>query len=74
MRHPSYYDKSKSFLHKIDAYFADGVRMVIQLDPQRQKAVVYRPGVQPLYLTLEDTLEGGDVLPGFKVALKTLFE
>jgi hypothetical protein len=30
---------------------------------------VYRPGQESLVLTVEDTLDGGDVLPGFKLPL-----
>jgi Uma2 family endonuclease len=60
---------------KVDAYLADGVRLVWLLDPQRRKAIVYTPDAeQPHYLLRDARLDGDDILPGFSVALTQLFE
>lgn len=55
---------------KIDAYLADGVRLIWTVNPERPKATVYAPDMeQPLHIGINDVLDGGDVLPGFKVKL-----
>lgn len=60
---------------KVDLYLADGVRLVWVLDPQRRKAIVYAPDLeQPLHLASDDVLDAGDVILGFRVGLKELFE
>lgn len=66
-------DKYVEIDEKIDAYLADGVRLVITLDPQRKKAVMRRPNVQPAVFTEKDTLDVSDVLPGFQIKLSELF-
>jgi hypothetical protein len=43
------------------------------LYPDEQKVKVYEPGKPVKTLTINDTLDGGKVLPGFKVALKDIF-
>jgi Uma2 family endonuclease len=60
---------------KIDGYLADGVRLVWLVDPQRRKVVIYTPDSdQQLTLRETDTLSAGDVLPGFSILLKSIFE
>ncbi len=60
---------------KVDLYLADGVRLVWVLDPQRRKAIVYAPDLeQPIHLAGDAVLDAGDVIPGFRVSLKELFE
>jgi len=41
--------------------------------PNDQEVIVYEPGQAAKTLTINDMLEGGNVLPGFKVALKDIF-
>jgi len=60
---------------KIDQYLADGVRLIWAIDPQRRKAIIYAPNrEQPLHLTGDELLDGGDVIPGFQVPLSKLFD
>jgi Uma2 family endonuclease len=60
---------------KIDAYLLDGVRLIWVLNPQRRKASVHAPDLeQPIHLKEDGVLDGGDVIPGFKIALSKLFE
>lgn len=66
-------DKYVDIDEKIDLYLADGVRIVITLDPQRKKVVVRRPDAQPNVLTENDVLEVSDVLPGLEINLTELF-
>jgi Uma2 family endonuclease len=59
---------------KIDAYLADGVRVVWQVNPTRRKVSIHVPGSeQQTNLTSGATLTGGDLLPGFQIALAALF-
>lgn len=53
------------------AYIRHGVSMVVLVLP-RESVEVYRPGRQPLVLWAGDTLDGDDVLPGFKLPLKAV--
>ena len=63
-------DKVSELDEKVDAYLLDGVRLIWVIDPQRRKATIYAPDVeQPLHLTVNGVLDGGDVLPGFTVKL-----
>ncbi len=59
--------------NKVDHYLNDGVRMLWVIDPQRATAGVYQ-GDRLAALKENDTLSGGDVVPGFSVALADLFK
>ena len=68
-------DKYSEVDEKVDAYLQDGVRLVWVLDPQRRKAVVHAPDAEhPVHLAGDALLDGGDVVPGFQIALPKLFE
>jgi Uma2 family endonuclease len=58
---------------KRDEYFAAGVRLVWLVDPEARTVTVYIAPDQSKLLMQEQTLDGGDVLPGFALALKDLF-
>ena len=58
---------------KIDAYLAAGVKLVWVLDPHRKTVTAYRPGAEPVLVTASQELDGGPVLPGFRVAVAQLF-
>jgi len=55
---------------KVDEYLHAGVRLVWVVDTRARKVTVY-PGGQ--ILSEQDTLGGGDVLPGFEVPVWRLF-
>ena len=50
-----------------------GSREVWVTDPERVTITVYRPYQEPVTLGEDDTLEGGDLLPGFAVPVWKLF-
>src|SRR5260370_27957279 len=54
-------------------YFFAGTRLVWIVDPPRRVVEVYTAPDQYVTLTEEQTLDGGDVLPGFKLPLRNLF-
>ncbi len=59
---------------KRDEYFDAGVRLVWEIDIVSQTAAVYTPSTgAPMMLTGSQSLEGGEVLPGFSLPLADLF-
>ncbi|MFN8374725.1 MAG: Uma2 family endonuclease [Anaerolineae bacterium] len=68
-------DKASEFDEKVDMYLADGVQWVITLDPQRRKAHVYSSDSDhPIVLKGDAILRIADLLPGFEVPLRQVFE
>ena len=61
---------------KLDEYAKAGVKLVWYVDPDRKEVDVYPKGNPKRKKTLgvADTLDGGDVLPGFAVPVARLFE
>jgi Uma2 family endonuclease len=59
---------------KLGEYFLAGVRLVWMIDPRKRTAEVYTSPDAPA-ATLDETqaLDGGNVLPGFKLPLAGLF-
>jgi len=59
---------------KLGEYFLAGVRLVWMIDPRKRTAEVYTSPDAPA-ATLDETqvLDGGNVLPGFKLPLAELF-
>ncbi len=54
-------------------YFAAGTRLVWEINLRRRTVTVYTGPRTSTRLTAADTLTGGDVLPGFTVAVAELF-
>lgn len=54
-------------------YFEAGVRLVWEVDPRSRTVDVYRSPEDPSHLDASETLEGGEVLPGFVLPLGDLF-
>ena len=50
-----------------------GTRMVWVGDPQTTTVTRYRPSQDPEVLGEDDTLDGGDLLPGFSIPVWRLF-
>ena len=67
-------DKLPDVVAKVDAYLADGVRIVWVVDPRSKSVFVYTLGSDQITrLTLGATLTGGDILSGFVLPLKDIF-
>ncbi|MFO0810562.1 MAG: Uma2 family endonuclease [Gemmataceae bacterium] len=54
-------------------YFASGSQLVWEIDPRRKTAAVYTSPTKKTTLTEGETLDGGDVIPGFTLPLAELF-
>lgn len=66
-------DRPGELRDKVDDYLAAGVRLVWVVWPDTRTVTVYAPDSEPFTLTADDTLDGGDVLPGFAAAVAELF-
>ena len=58
---------------KMNRWIQAGVRLGWELNPTPQILTVYRPGLAPQQLGVNDTLTGENVLPGFQFPLRNLF-
>ncbi len=54
-------------------YFDAGVQLVWLIDPKTRTANVYTAPENPTFIDRDGVLDGGDVLPGFMLALAELF-
>ena len=59
---------------KVFVWLAVGCRMVVVVNPRRRTATVYRSPSDFVRLTENDVLDGGDVVPGWKLPLRELFD
>jgi Uma2 family endonuclease len=58
---------------KVREWLAAGTRLVWVLNPRQQTVSVYRPDNTARILTIVETLDGEDVIPGFQIALAQLY-
>lgn len=58
---------------KVALYLAAGAAMVWIVNPRQRRFTVHEPGKPPSLLREGDTLDGGGGLPGFGVAIATIF-
>lgn len=59
---------------KVRDYLAAGSRAVWVVNPERRTVTVHRPDREPERLAGSDVLDGGPVLPGFRLPLSEIFE
>ncbi len=64
-------DRAEPVEEKVQEWLVAGSRMVWIVDPRTRTVTIHRPGAEPVTLTEDQDLDGGDVLPGFvcRVAL-----
>jgi Uma2 family endonuclease len=65
-------DRPRHVLDKVGEYLESGARLVWVIDPQKERAAVYRSPTEARELGLDGTLEGEDVLPGFHCTLRDI--
>lgn len=65
-------DSLKALREKIRYYLKNGTRMALLILPNKRLIEVYTPQME-LILTENDTLNGGDVLPGFELPVTAVF-
>ncbi len=59
---------------KLEEYYKAGVRLVWVVYPGQSKVYAYTSTTEVRVLAPGDVLDGGDVLPGFRLALSDLFD
>ncbi len=59
---------------KLEEYFKAGMRQVWVVYPGQSKVYVYTSTTAVRVLAPGDELDGGDVLPGFRLSVRELFE
>ena len=58
---------------KVFDWLEAGTRMVILVMPRKRAVTVYRSMTDMMMLTEHDTLDGGDVVPGWKIPVRGSF-
>lgn len=58
---------------KIQTYLAAGVELVWIIDPEERTVAIYAASGTVQFLRQADTLDGGDLLPGFSLPVSELF-
>jgi Uma2 family endonuclease len=69
----SKHDEVEALLTKIEEYFAAKVRLVWVVFPKKSLIYVYESYTKVRILTRQDILEGGAVLPGFRLPVSDFF-
>lgn len=59
---------------KVAEYLAHGARLVFVINPRRRTVARHRPGEPVRTLTEDDALDGEDVVPGWTLSVRELFE
>ena len=67
------YETQEDMAERAAMWLGFGTRMVWVGDPQTTTVTRYRPGAEPEVLNEDDTLDGGDLLPGFSIPVWRLF-
>lgn len=68
-------DAYSQVVKKVAGYLEDGVQLVWVVEPKQQTVTVHAADSNlQAKLTIADTLDGGEVLPGFSLPLSELFE
>jgi Uma2 family endonuclease len=58
---------------KVEAWLAAGTQLVIIVDPRRQTLALHRSPTEMQTLTINDTLDGGPVVPGWTLPVRDVF-
>jgi Uma2 family endonuclease len=66
-------DAKRALRRKAEKYLELGTKMVWLVFPDEQQVEVYLPDEDVKTFTLADTLDGGDLLPAFTLAVKDIF-
>ncbi len=68
-------DNYAGVAEKVRAWLAAGTQMVIVVNPRPQyrTVTVHQPGQSPTTLKEQDTLNGGEVVPGWRLPVREIF-
>jgi Uma2 family endonuclease len=66
--------RQADIIDKVGLYLAGGTRLVWLIRPEEQTVTVFRPDRSERILGIDDELDGEDVIPGFRLPLRELFQ
>jgi Uma2 family endonuclease len=66
-------DRAGQVIAKALLWLEAGATVVWSVDPESEAVTIFKAGQAPRVLTIDDTLDGGEVLPGFALPLRELF-
>lgn len=66
-------DTRREVSEKVDEWISAGVRLVWVVDPKRKIVIEYNAKRQICVLKESDTLDGGEVVPGFSLPVSEIF-
>jgi Uma2 family endonuclease len=67
-------DRPGDIWRRVGEHLEAGARLVWVLDPNTTSAAVFPPDGWPILLGPDDVLDGGDVVPGFRLPLREVFD
>jgi Uma2 family endonuclease len=59
---------------KVAEWLEHGTRLVFVVNPRRKVVAVHRPGQPVIFLSIDDTLTADEVVPGWSLAVRDLFD
>lgn len=69
----SRFGRSAPALAKVAAWLEAGTSLVWLVDAEERTVTVFRPEASPRVVSIEQTLDGGDVLPGLTIPVRRIF-
>jgi Uma2 family endonuclease len=66
-------DRMADAMSKVTMYLQAGVRLVWLVDPATLTVTIFRQDAAPKMVREADTLDGADVLPGFRIPVAEIF-
>ncbi|HZW33719.1 MAG TPA: Uma2 family endonuclease [Isosphaeraceae bacterium] len=66
-------DRDDEVEEKVQLGLRAGALMVWTVDPESRTVTIYRPGIEPVTLTEDETIRGDDVIPGFECRVGDFF-
>lgn len=67
------HDRYTEVEQKVAEWLAHGTKMVIVVNPRRRSLAVHRSDTEVRYLTIDDQLDGEDIVPGWTMPVRDLF-
>ena len=67
-------DSRRAAARKARRYLVWGTKLVWVIDPEARTVTVHRPGREPRVIGVNGRLDGEDVVPGFVLPVRRLFE
>lgn len=66
-------DRPGDVIAKVAMWLNAGVALMWLVDPEMETVTVFERGQAPRLLTIDQTLDGGDILPGFELPVRSIF-